>query len=222
LSELKTRLRVEPISTVDARLILERVHPLGMGRACSLALGVFWNGRCEGVLTWGAPIVNNAVHRYGLRQDECLELRKMWLSDVPDRNAESRALSVAARLIAKRYPRLRLLLTYCEGDESAAAYKGAGWQPQNANRYLREIVMPGGRVLSVRDFNRKGGKKTLGSDWQGRYVHRRKWVYVLDQTLAPVVQSSTPAHQAGDGGSRPTRALQTTPVVESPPAAATD
>ena len=204
MSELKQRLRIERISNVDARLILDARHPLGAGHECTLSMGVFWNGRCEGVITWGNPISNNAVHRYGLQQWESMELRKFWLSDVPERNAESRALAIAVRLIRQHYPLLRLLLTYCDGDETAAAYKAAGWLAQAANRYLREIVLPSGKVMSVRNFNRCGGKRVLGENWTGRYVNRRKWVYLLDKSLAPLVQSSMPAHQAGDGGSRPT------------------
>jgi hypothetical protein len=195
----------------DAKAMLERAHPLGMGRSCMLALGIFWDEVCEGVATWGSPIVNNAVQRYGLRSDECLELRKMWLSDRPEKNAESRALAVMVRLIAKKYGRLRLLLTYCESDEKAAAYRGAGWIPQQAYRYLREILLPDGKTLSLRDFNRKGGKKTFGENWKGTYVNRRKWIYVLDKSLAPLVQSSMPVNQAGDGGSRPTEALHICP-----------
>lgn len=177
---------------------------------------MFWADRCEGVLTFGNPIASGAVYRYGLRQDESLELRKMWLSDVPPPNAESRCLAVAAMLIAKQYPRIRLLLTYCEGDEKAAAYRGAGWIPQAAHRYLRELVLSSGKVLSARDFNRKGGKRAFGENCEERYVYRRKWVYLLDKTLAAVVQSSTPANQAGDGGSHPTRPLLSTPTPVRP------
>lgn len=163
-------------------------------------------------MTWGAPIVNNAVQRYGIRQSECLELHKMWVSDTPPRNAESRALSVAVRMIGKRYPKLRLLLTYCDGEESAVAYRASGWIPQGSNRYLREIRLSSGRVMSVRDVNRKGGKSVLPAGCEQIYVDRKKLVYVLDESLASVVQSSMPVVQTGDGGSRPTRTLHTPPA----------
>lgn len=190
-----------------ARRLLDRVHPLGSGRAPSLALGIFWAGKCEGVLTFGFPISNNAVYSYGLRQDESLELRKMWISDVPPANSESRSLSVAVRLIAKQYPRIRLLLTYCDGEETATAYKASGWIPQKAHRYLRNITLAGGEKLSLRDFNRKGGRRRFGDAWHGDYVFRRKWVYLIDRSLAAVVQSSTPDFQSGDDGSRPIQPL---------------
>lgn len=203
---------MEPIATKSAARILDAKHPLGSGHAPSLALGVFWNGKCEGVMTFGAPIANNAVHRYRLRQDEVLELRKMWVSDVPPPMSESRALGVAARLLRKRYPHLKLLLTYCEGDETAAAYKGAGWLPQQSQRYLREVVLPGGRRLSVRDLNRKGGPGVCPPGTEKVFVHRRKWVLPLTPEVASVVQSaSTPPDQGGDGGANPTRTLSTTP-----------
>lgn len=212
---------MEPISNRSAAAILDAKHQLGAGHAPSLAFGIYWNGRCEGVITFGAPIANNAVHRYRLRQDEVLELRKMWVSDVPPAMSESRALAVVAKLIRKRYSHLKLLLTYCEGDERAAAYKASGWIPQTANRYLREYRLPSGAVMSVRDVNRKGGERILPTGTEKIFVHRRKWVLPLTPEVASVVQSSTPAVQAGDGGSRPTRTLHSTLSGESTPAAAT-
>lgn len=208
MSELKQSLRIEPITTKSAARILDAKHPLGSGHAPSLAFGIFWNGRIEGVLTFGAPIANNAVHRYRLRQDEVLELRKMWVSDVPPAMSESRALAIVAKMIRKRYSHLKLLLTYCEGEEAASAYKGAGWIPQASQKYLREIVLPGGKRMSLRDLNRKGGPKTLPPGVEKIYVHRRKWVLPLTAEIASVVQqSSTPPIQGGDGGANPTRTL---------------
>lgn len=188
LGGLKASLRLEPIEKADAFRVLER-HPLGVGcKTISFALGVFWNGVLHGVQTWGSPSVNGAGHSLGLRQHEMLQLHKFWLSDVPPRNAESRSLAVAARIIGSRYPDRRLLYTYCEEDERAASYRGAGWVLVATSTHANLMRHPSGAVLTVRDYNRKGGRKVLGPDWTPNRVSKAKYVLPLDRTLAPLVQ----------------------------------
>lgn len=169
--------------------MLDKHHPLGRGQAFTFALGVFWEGRCEGVLTFGNPISNLAVHRYGLRQCDSLELRKMWCSDVLPTNSESRTLAIAAKLIRKHYPQIKLLLTYCAGDELAAAYKACGWIPQEAHTYVREVLYQG-RWHSIRNANKLRITK-LATD--KRTETRRKFVLPLDASVVSKVERPAPS-----------------------------
>ena len=183
MSELKRLLRIAPIKNSDAKKLLDRHHPLGSGHAFLFALGIFWAEKCEGVMTFGPPISNLAVVALDLRQCDVLELRKLWVSDVPEKNTESRALAIAARIIRKRYPRLKLLLTYCDGEEKATAYRAAGWMPQKKNRYISEYLVDG-RWLSARDANRKRVTKRAA---QTKTVTRIKYVLPLDASVAQSV-----------------------------------
>lgn len=159
-------------------LFLDRHHPLGAGaRNVALAFGVFWNGKCEGVLTFGHPVTNHAVTRFGYRSYEVLELRKMWMTDKPPANSESRAMSICVRLIRQHYPARQLLITYCDAEEKAAAYRGCGWIPMEAVRSMRE-VMCGGVWLTVRDANRRG---IYSQRTDCRYECRRKWLLPLTE-----------------------------------------
>ncbi|MDQ2787829.1 MAG: hypothetical protein M3Y58_22800 [Chloroflexota bacterium] len=181
MSEFATSLRLSPIDSAAARAYLERHHDLGAGHPFALALGIFWRDVFEGVMTWGNPRTNNAVQAYGLHQRDAWELRKFWLSDVPPPMSEGRCLGVAVKLLRKRYPSLRLLLTYCGGDEDASAYKGAGWIAQEAYTYISEVRI-GARWISLREFNRRGGLSRVPHD-ETRTVYRRKWVYPLDEEM---------------------------------------
>lgn len=198
MNALKSSLRLAPIASSAARRLLDAHHPLGAGLPAPVNVGVFWCGRLEGVIVFGAPVVNVAVQQYGLRTREALELLKMWLSDAPPRNAESRALSVAVRLIARQYPDVRLLLTYCDSEETAAAYKATGWIPQDAHRYARNIKSMG-QWLSIRTVNRRGGLKRLPPGYEVAYVSRRKWVYPLDPALAKTITPVALPASAHDG-----------------------
>lgn len=192
--------------------MLSAHHPLGAGHAFSLALGVYWNGRLEGVLTFGNPIANNAGQRYGLRQAELLELRKMWLSDKPDKNAESRTLAVAALLIRKHYPRYKMLITYCSTAERAASYRGAGWIEQKSYNYLREVKI-GGRWVSIREVNRRGGLKRLGIKPEGKYESRVKFVLPLNADVAQVVARLASSKKVA--GASPSHPLLDSPTLQA-------
>lgn len=139
-------------------------------------------------MTWGWPRTNNALMAYALRPEQALELRKFWLSDVAPAMAEGRCLAVATRLIRKQYPHLRLLLTYCDAEERAAAYRGAGWVPQKAQRYCSGVRVNGAEV-PIRTINRKGGLKAFLARSGGEevWVTRRKWVLPLDADMAQLV-----------------------------------
>lgn len=203
MSESKN-LRLRPIPNEAARQLLDKRHPLGAGQSFAFALGIEWTGVIQGVLTFGNPISNNAVKRFGLRQCDVLELRKMWCSDVLPKNSESRALGVAARIIRKRYPQLAMLITYCEGDEKASAYKAAGWVPQEAHQYEREYLV-NGRWMSSRDANRHGVRKLAT---EVKKENRRKWILPLNddgRQLLDIAMSNKPKRPDTGVGSLKTR-----------------
>lgn len=197
MSELK-QLRIKPIDNRAARRILDKRHPLGAGAPFRFALGVEWQGYIEGVLSFGGPTVNTAVTRWGLAQHEALELRKMWCSDKLPRNSESRILAIALKLIRRHFSGLALVITYCDGDETAAAYKGAGWVACDAHRYVREVLVDG-RWMSVRDANRY---RVTDRATAKRYETRRKWLIGVDErgkTIASEVQTAARAVTNGEG-----------------------
>lgn len=202
----------------SALAFLDQHHPLGAGSpAITLALGIFWQGKVEGVMTFGNPTANNAVTRYGLRQHQALELRKMWCSDVLPNMAEGRALAVAAMLIRKHYPNCQMILTYCDGEEAASAYKGAGWLAQDAHRYPREVFVKG-VWYSIRNANRLGIKKQATDH---KWEHRRKWILPLHADVAQRLEHLASSQK--DGGSNPTHPLsapasthQTSPDAPTP------
>jgi hypothetical protein len=184
LSESAKSLRIERIANGDARRWLQRRHPLGAGAGVKLAFGLFWAGKIEGVITLGAPGTNQAGRSIGCKQHEILELRKMFVTDVPPRNSESRALAVVARVLKSRYPSLRALVTYCDSEEAASAYKASGWVKGATHKYTRDYLV-GGEWMSVRHANRLGLRKQAS---EVKTVSRTKWVYPIDPKVAALVQ----------------------------------
>lgn len=182
MSELKQSLRVARIANVDACRFLDRRHPLGAGAAFRFALGIFWAGRLHGVMTFGQPGMGNSAKSLGLPAWQVLELRKMVCTDTLPRNSESRALAIAARLIRRDCPSVAALITLCDADEVAAAYKAAGWQATRTTRYVARYCVDG-RWYTFRDAHRYGlAKRATGRE----YAEKTKYVLRLHQ--APVDQ----------------------------------
>ena len=175
MGELKASLRVGRIDNADARRFLARHHRLGAGAAFRFALGVFWDGVLQGVLSFGQPGMPDSAKSLRLPAWQVLELRKMVCTDVLPRNSESRALAVAARLIRRDCPHVRALMTFCEADERAAAYKAAGWKAVQTTRYVARYRVDG-RWYTFRDANRYGLAKRAT---EREYAEKTKLVLML-------------------------------------------
>lgn len=171
-------MRLRVVDNALASAILTKNHPLGAGGAFAFAFGLCLDNRVHGVMTFGRPAANGAARCFDLRQCDTIELRKMWCDDVLPKNSESQALAISARLIRKRYPKIHVLFTYCEGEEQASAYRGAGWTPLNAHTYVSELRV-GDKWFHARDFNRfyRPNQAT-----EKRHTTRRKWAIGLTDT----------------------------------------
>lgn len=154
-------------------------------------------------MSFGNPITNSAGQRWGLRQQECIELRRMFFTDALPRNSESRALAVAAQLVKKRYARYKLMLTYVEDDQPATAYRAAGWIEIEKYTYVGRVLV-NGEWLTMRNANRRGGLSRL-SVQDKEMVTRRKLVLPLNADVAQLVERLSTRQQAG--GSSPTHPL---------------
>jgi len=168
-------MRLRVIENETAKAILRRHHPLGDGGHFAFAFGLCLNNRVHGVMTFGRPATNGATKCFDLRQCDTIELRKMWCDDVLPKNSESQALGVSRRIITKRYPDIHVMFTYCEGEEKASAYKGAGWTPLTAHTYVSELRV-GAKWYHARDFNRFF---KLSQAIEKRHTTRRKWAIGL-------------------------------------------
>lgn len=83
----------------------------------SLHFGVFWEGKLEGVMSYGPPLDKSKV--IGLVQgtgwNQMLELNRMAFSDVLPRNSESRAISQSMKLIKRNAPHIKWILSFADG-----------------------------------------------------------------------------------------------------------
>lgn len=187
---------LRPISQREAAEFIRRVHYSGtVDSKAQVHIGAFLNGKLEGAMQFGASIDKRRTRGLveGTGWNDFLELNRLAFTDNLPRNSESRALSVAMKLIRKNAPHIRWILSYADATQcgDGTIYRAAG--------FLLTGIKPNNQIL---DWNgRKVAKKSLdnlnyprpGGKYFSRYLIERgeavplpgfqlRYIYFLDPT----------------------------------------
>ena len=96
---------VKPVPNNIARSIVERHHYLhSFPGATKLAFGVFVGFGLQGAVVLGCGPVNAYSLVSGANPDDCLALTRLWLSDDPPGNSESKVIGSVIRGFEAAYP----------------------------------------------------------------------------------------------------------------------
>ena len=125
-------LQVKPIASADAIAFVKAHHYSGkVAQNSQLHLGVFYNERLHGVMQFGPSLDKRKMLGLvaGTQWHEFLELNRMAFDDVLPRNSESRALSVAWRLLRKHAPQVKWVVSFADGTQcgDGTIYRAAGF-----------------------------------------------------------------------------------------------
>ena len=123
---------IKPISAQAANALVKRVHYSGkVVNNSVLHLGAFLNEKLEGVMSFGSPLDKRKVLPLvdGTQWNGMLELNRMAFSDLLPRNSESRALSIAMKLIKKHAPQVKWVITFADGTQcgDGTIYRASGF-----------------------------------------------------------------------------------------------
>lgn len=231
------QLLIEPVSVGEARRLVERYHYSGRAYPKSrLHLGVFWEGRLEGVMSFGPPL--DPMKLIGLVDDTpwdgFCELNRMAFSPALPRNSESRALAIAFRLFRRYAPWIQWIVSFADARESGngVIYRAAGFWLTGVRSGTTFWRTPSGERISRVGLNSSAALcKRLGIEGRGVEAWRRaglvpqpgrmlRYLYPLrDDVRARLTVDILPYSAAvakGDGRS------PTAPGVRSDPAASTE
>lgn len=164
------RIFVAPVDRRAADACVERWHYSGRTYSKSrLHLGVWLDGELLGAMQLGPPLqTSNLV---GLvretRWNDFVELNRMAFSDRLPRNSESRALSVAMRLMRKHAPHVQWVVSFADGTQcgDGAIYRASGFVLTGVKRNTSLWRTPKGDVVSdvgVRTSERL--RREIGTD----------------------------------------------------------
>ena len=157
---------VKPIKSSAANALVKKVHYSGkVVQNSSLHFGVFLNGKLEGVMSFGPPMDKRRVLPLvrDTKWNGMLELNRMAFSDVLPRNSESRALSIAFRLIKKHYPHIEWILSFSDGTQcgDGTIYRASG--------FILTQINPNKTLLEFPDGTRIANM-TLTANWDNSSV----------------------------------------------------
>lgn len=146
-------LRVVPVKSTDANAFVKRWHYSGKVVANSqLHFGVVANGRLAGVMQFGPPMMRAQV--LGIVKDTkwsgMMELNRMAVADYLPKNAESRCLSIALKIIKQNYKHIEWVLTYADGTQcgDGTIYRAIGALLTDVRENKTMLRLPDGSAIT--------------------------------------------------------------------------
>ena len=125
-------LKVAPITAQDANKLIRRLHYSNKVVPNSqLHLGVFFNNKLEGAMQFGPSINKKGTIRLvrNTKWNGFIELNSMAFSEKLPRNSESRAISIAMKLIKKHYSHIDWVVSFADGTQcgDGTIYRASGF-----------------------------------------------------------------------------------------------
>ena len=149
---------VKPITSQAANALVKRVHYSGKHTQNSqLHLGVFLNGKLEGAMQFGPSIDKRKTQKLvsDTGWNGFIELNRMAFSDLLPRNSESRAMSIAFRLIKKHYPHIEWVISFADGAQcgDGTIYRASGFVLTAIKKNVQMLRMPDGSVIAKKTLD---------------------------------------------------------------------
>jgi len=165
---------LRPIPSQDAKRIVQREHYSGkVDPRSQLHIGVFYGGELEGAIQFGPPIDRRKMLPLveGTSWEGMCELNRMAFSERLPRNSESRALSVAFRLLKKHKPQLKWIVSFADatlcGD--GTIYRASGFLLTQIRQNKSMIRMPDGSIAAdivfSAGFSPNAGERSIKAKW---------------------------------------------------------
>lgn len=123
---------VKPIkSSVAIKFVKEHHYSGKVAQNSQLHLGVFLDDELHGVMQFGPSLDKRKIQGLveGTLWHEFMELNRMAFDEVLPRNSESRALSIAFRMIKKNAPQIKWIVSFADGTQcgDGTIYRASGF-----------------------------------------------------------------------------------------------
>ena len=189
-------LQVKPIASADAIAFVKAHHYSGkVAQNSQLHLGVFLHDRLHGVMQFGPSLDKRKIQGLvsGTLWHEFLELNRMAFDDVLPRNSESRALSVAWRLLKKHAPQVKWVVSFADGTQcgDGTIYRAAGFVLTTIKENAQILKMADGTLIARKTLDNPnhmtaGGKfgSSLAREQGAKpiYGFQIRYIYFLDKS----------------------------------------
>lgn len=143
---------------------VKRVHYSGtVSNTSGLHFGVFLDSKLHGVMSFGSPMDKRKVITLvkNTRWNEMIELNRMAFDDFLPKNSESRALSIAFKLIRKNAPHIKWILSFSDGVQcgDGTIYRASGFKLTGIKKSTQIIETPWGERVTRMTLTQVGSAK---------------------------------------------------------------
>lgn len=186
-------IEVKPISSRDAERIVKAIHYSGKTTQNSqLHLGVFLDGKCGGAMQFGPPIDRRKVLGLveGTLWNEMMELNRMAFADWLPKFSESRALSLAFKLIKKNYPHIKWILTFADATQcgDGTIYRASNFILTGIKKNKQIMKLPDGTIIARKTLDDHRGSdgrygSSIAKEAGAEFLdgHQIQYIYFLDR-----------------------------------------
>lgn len=147
------KIELRPISRRLADEIVKRYHYSGkVVQNSQIHIGVFYQGRIEGAMQFGPSLDKRKLIGLvsGTKWNEFIELNRMAFSDALPRNSESRAISVAMKMLRKHASQLKWVISFADATQcgDGTIYRASGFVLTGIKKNTQIWEAPGGSTFS--------------------------------------------------------------------------
>jgi hypothetical protein len=155
---------VKPIKSAAANDLVKRVHYSGKVVPNSqLHFGVFLNDQLLGAMQFGPSMDKRKAQAFvrNTPWNGFLELNRMAFHELLPRNSESRAISIAMKLIRKHYPHIQWVVSYADGSQcgDGTIYRASGFLLTSIKPNTSMLRFPDGKVYATLPITNGGSSK---------------------------------------------------------------
>jgi len=185
---------LKTITSQEANALVKRVHYSGKVTANSqIHIGVFYGGNLEGAMQFGPSLDKRKIVGMveGTLWNEFVELNRMAFSDKLPRNSESRALSIAFKLLRKHAPQLKWVISFADATQcgDGTIYRASGFVLTGINKNT-QILNWNGKLIARKTLDNENYPKINGK-YYSRVLQERgeakaipgyqlRYIYFLD------------------------------------------
>jgi hypothetical protein len=144
---------LKPLDSKTANAFVCKNHYSGkVAPNSQLHIGAYYAGALHGVMQFGPSIdkhkTSNLVTGTGFHN--FLELNRMAFDEVLPRNAESRCLAIACKLIKKHAPQVKWIISFADGCQcgDGTIYRAAGFLLTAVKKNATIVLMPDGSIVA--------------------------------------------------------------------------
>jgi hypothetical protein len=149
---------LKPIDSKTANAFVCQHHYSGkVTQNSQLHIGAFHAGALHGVMQFGPSIDKHktAALVTGTGFHNFLELNRMAFDDTLPKNAESRCLAIACKLIKKHAPQVKWIVTFADGCQcgDGTIYRASGFLLTAVKKNSTMLLMPDGTIVADKALN---------------------------------------------------------------------